>query len=151
MRRKTGDWGLKTGERGSSLVWTSLVMLLVVVPLVALLADGTRLYFVDVRLQNAADAACEDAAWSAIDRAIYRDTGELAFHPKSEIIATAVDTFNQVMQHDQAVMGLSANITIQPELAQMRVACSAIANMPLLFFSTSLTVQTISASKIRFQ
>jgi hypothetical protein len=138
-------------ERGSSLAWTALVMLFVVMPLVALLADGTRLYFIDVRLQNAADAACADAAWSAVDLAHYRDTGDITFKPVGEIVAIATDTFGMVMQPDQLIMGVTSSVRVVPEIGNMRVTCFARAEVPLFFIYASRTIETTSAARMRFQ
>jgi len=67
---------IKKSEQGSSMAWTAIFLAAVLMPLMLFVIDGSRLFYVRGRLQTAADAACEDAAWAAGDRPNYIDTGE---------------------------------------------------------------------------
>ena len=60
-------------EAGQSMAWAAVFLAFVLVPLLTLVVDGGRLFYVRLRLQTAVDAACEDAAWSAADRRAFRD------------------------------------------------------------------------------
>ena len=63
-------------EGGSSLAWTAVFLITVLLPLMLLIVDGARLLYIRGRLQTAADAACEAAAWEAGDRPEYINTGQ---------------------------------------------------------------------------
>ncbi len=60
------------------MAWTAVFLAFVVIPLMALVADGARMFYVRGRLQTATDAACEDAAWSAADRRVFHRLRGLA-------------------------------------------------------------------------
>ncbi|NUM44039.1 MAG: Tad domain-containing protein [Anaerolineales bacterium] len=140
-------------ERGSSMAWTAVFLAFVVIPLMALVADGARLFYVRGRLQTATDAACEDAAWSAADRRVFRETGKTTFDDDWYIIALAQNTFNQSLS-DQAVKQFSATVVISLDPASLLATCSSVANVPLmttlgLAFSP-VTIDAYSVSTIRF-
>lgn len=61
-------------ERGYSMAWWAVIFATVLVPLLALSIDITRLLYVRVRVQSAVDAACEAAA-STADIPAWREAG----------------------------------------------------------------------------
>lgn len=140
-------------EQGSSLAWTAIVMVFVVVPLMALMVDSARLFSVRARVQAATDAACEDAAWSAGDRREFRETGTTTFDDDWYIIAMAQNTFNHSLS-DQAVKQFSATVVITLDYGNTLATCSAVASVPLmttlgLAFSP-VTLDAYSVPAIRF-
>ena len=140
-------------EAGQSMAWAAVVMAFVVLPLLTLVVDGGRLYYVRLRLQTATDAACEDAAWSAADRRVFRDTGETTFQRNWYPVAMAQNTFHQTLG-EQAVADYSAVVVIRPDYFNARMNCQAYATVPLLtagglMFSPA-SISTTSISKIRF-
>lgn len=144
---------LDTLERGSSMAWTAVFLAFVVIPLMALVADGARMFYVRGRLQTATDAACEDAAWSAADRRMFRETGKTTFDDDWYIIALAQNTFNQSLS-DQAVKQFSATVIISLDPATLLATCSSVANVPLMttlgLAYSSVTIEAYSVSTIRF-
>lgn len=140
-------------EKGQSMAWTAVVMAFVVLPLLTLVVDGGRLYYVRLRLQTATDAACEDAAWSAADRRVFRDTGVTTFQYNWYPVAMAQNTFHQTLG-EQAVADYSAVVVIRPDYFNARMNCQGQATVSLLtagglMFSPA-SISTTSISKIRF-
>ncbi len=128
-------------------------MAFVVLPLLTLIVDGGRLYFVRQRLQTAVDAACEDAAWSAADRQAFRDSGVTTFQTNGFSIGLAQNTFQQTLG-EQAAANFSAGVTISPDYANARMNCLAQASVPLLtaggLLYSPAAISATSISKIRF-
>ncbi len=125
-----------------------------VLPLLTLVVDGGRLYFVRQRLQTAVDAACEDAAWSAADkRTIPGDSGVTTFQTTSTQIAAAQNTFYQTLG-ERSAANYSARVGINPDYANARMICLAQASVPLLtaggLLYSPAVITTTSISKIRF-
>ena len=84
---------LRKPEQGSSMAWTAVFLTTVLLPLMLLVIDGSRLLYIRGRLQTATDAACEDAAWVAGDRLKYIDTGQTQFGNDWYVIDVAQNTF----------------------------------------------------------
>lgn len=141
------------GRFFSSMAWTAVVLAVVVVPLLTLVVDGARLFYVRGRLQTAVDAACEDAAWSAADRRAYRDGGVTTFNKSGGALGSAVTTFNQTLG-DQVAKKFMASVSIQPIFNQARMECQAKASVPLVtaggLFWSPVSIEAQSSSIIRF-
>ncbi len=144
----------RRSEQGSAMAWAALALAFLVVPLMTLLVDGGRLLTVRNRLQTATDAACEDAAWSAADYAVFRDSGIITFEHNWYWIGRAQDTFNQTLG-DQSAIQYTADVDIQPDFNAAYMNCSATARMPLLMgggiVGSPVTLRAVSSSKIRFR
>jgi hypothetical protein len=141
----------RESERGQGLLaWTAVLLFFVVVPLIALVGDGARIYFVRNRLQTALDAACQDGAWSAADRAHFRETGAATFLPESQVVAIARSTFYTILVELDA-SGYSAEIAVQPNYADLIVSCQGQAQVPLMILDRSVAVEAVTASSIRFR
>jgi len=140
-------------ERGSSMAWAAIFLAFVVVPLLALVADGARMFYMRGRLQTATDAACEDAAWSAADRRAFRDSGITTLENDASVIAQAQNTFTQTLS-DQAAKQFSASTVISLDYGSGRVSCYAIASVPLIttlgLAYSPVTIEAYSVSAIRF-
>ena len=140
-------------EIGQSMAWTAVVLAVIVLPLLTLVVDGGRLYFVRARLQTAVDAACEDAAWSAADKRTFRDSGVTTFQTTWNQIAAAQDTFYQTLG-ERSAADYAASVAISPDYANARMTCQAQASVPLLtaggLLYSPVVIATTSISKIRF-
>ncbi len=144
--------GVSPGEKGQALLaWTAVLLFFVLVPLTALVGDGSRLFFVRNRLQTALDAGCEDAAWSAADRELFRETGQRTFIPESEVVAIAHSTFNDTLA-ERGTLNYSATMTsVQVDYVNLVVRCEGIATVPLLISNYSVNIQAVTASTMRFR
>jgi len=133
------------------MVWTALFLAAVVLPLLSLVIDGTRLFYVRGRLQTAVDAACEDAAWSGADYRAFRDTGATKFIPNLEsVLAQALGTFDNTLG-DRSQINFTASVSIIPNHAAVSMHCSAVAAVPLtIALGAPVNIQTQAVSAIRF-
>jgi len=135
------------------MAWTALVLSILLIPLLGLVVDGARLFYVRGRLQTAVDAACEDAAWSAADRREYRDAGVTTFQTSGGALAAAQATFNQTLG-DRAAKNFTATVSIRPDYTNARMQCQAYAQVPLVtaggLLWSPVTIPAGSIAKIRF-
>jgi len=138
-------------ERGSSTAWTAIFLAFVLVPMLALVIDGSRLFYVRGRLQTAADAACEDAAWSGADYRTFRNTGQNRFVTNmGAVIGQAQSTFINTLG-DRSGINFSAGVAITPDYARMTVFCSANASVPLaVMLGSTVSVRAQAMSAARF-
>ena len=132
-------------ERGSSLAWTAIFLAAVVLPLVMLIAEGSRWFLIRGRLQTATDAACEDAAWSSADVRAFRSGGKVAFTNLSATLAAAQDTFLRTLG-DQDRMGYSATLTIVPDPGTAVMNCMGTAAVRLSFPASRAMQVVVQAS-----
>src|SRR5512133_1253329 len=106
-------------QRGSSSAWTAIFLAFVMLPMLTLVIDGSRLFYVRGRLQTAADAACEDAAWSGADYRAFRDTGATQFVPNlGGVLAQAHGTFDNTLG-DRSRVNFTAAVSIVPDLTHV--------------------------------
>ncbi|MDR7615607.1 MAG: pilus assembly protein TadG-related protein [Armatimonadota bacterium] len=80
-------------ERGNSLVLWALFMAIVVLPLMLVAIEGTRLLFIRGEVQKSADAAAEAAA-RQLDVWRFEWTGVPVFRPGADAEAWAVAAWN---------------------------------------------------------
>ncbi len=90
-------------ERGSSLAWTAVFLSAVVLPLMLLVGDGVRLYYVRARLAQAADAACTDLSWSVGDRTAWQALRDDRYLANWYLVGRAQNTFYRMLAEQQAV------------------------------------------------
>ena len=140
-----------TRERGSSLAWVAIFLAAVVIPLLALVIDGSRLFYVRGRLQTAIDAACEDAAWSGADYRVFRDSGQTRFVPDmAPVIGQAQRTFSSSLG-DRSSVNFSASAAIVPDFARVLVRCNAAASVPLaVMLGAAVNIRAQAVSAVRF-
>ena len=136
-------------ERGRSMAWTAILFMTVLVPLLMLVVDGSRLYRVRTRLQTAVDAGCEDAAWSAADRNRFMETGEVTFTHNWQVWSVAHTTFQNTLA-DQGLKQYAAVMHVFPDRNRALVACDAYARVPLLIAGGTRQVTASTVSQIRF-
>jgi hypothetical protein len=139
------------GERGSSLAWVAIFLTVVVIPLLALVIDGSRLFYVRGRLQTATDAACEDAAWSGADYRVFRDTGQTRFVPEmAPVIGRAQRIFSSTLG-DRSSVNFTASASIVPDFVRVLVRCNASASVPLsVMLGAPVNIRTQAVSAVRF-
>ena len=149
--RKTWHLTHGTSERGSSLAWTAIFLAAVVLPLMTLVFDGARLFYVRGRLQTATDAACEDAAWSGADYRAFRDSGETRFLPDlGGVLAGARSTFDGTLG-DRSRVNFSASVAITPDFNQVVMRCNSLASVPLAVgLGSPVQIRSQAVSAIRF-
>ena len=139
----------KDAESGQSLVLTALIFAFVVIPLFILVIDGTRLWRIRNRLQTATDAACEDAAISAVDIHRFQQSGNATFQSGFHIWNIAQSTFQDTLS-EQGQMSYSAGIQIFPDYAVPNISCTSSALVPLMIWPGSVSLSSEAISEIRF-
>ncbi len=145
---------IRNSEQGSSMAWTAIFLTTILMPLMLLVIDGSRLLYVRGRLQTAVDAACEDAAWAAGDRTHYLQTGQTRLGNNWYVIGVAQNTFTRTLG-ESAWMDFAPLLSISADAAQNRLQCSAVARVPVLFNAAGLsplvTVRASATTSIRFR
>ena len=141
-------------ERGSSMAWTAVFLITVLLPLMLLVVDGSRLLFIRGRLQTATDAACEGAAWAAGDRPIYQDTGSTQFGNEGHAAEVAQNTFTSTLKEGER-MAYSSQLSITFDHSSNLVLCSSVALVPVLFSAVGVAPQveipSMASAAIRFR
>ena len=141
-------------ERGSSMAWTAVFLMTVLMPLMLLIVDGSRLLYIRGRLQTASDAACEAAAWFAGDRPYYQDTGSTRIENEGNAIAMAQNTFTSTLLESKR-MSFSAQLSVTIDHPSNQILCFAVAQVPILFNAVGVAPQVDvpaeTLSTIRFR
>ena len=132
----------KRREGGSSLAWTAVFLITVLLPLMLLVIDGARLLYIRGRLQTAADAACEAAAWEAGDRIAYIDTGQTRLANDGYVVEVAQNTFASTLD-ERSRMAFSAGLAVILDGASHQILCSASAQVPILFSAVGVAPQVV--------
>lgn len=138
-----------SSERGAAMAWTAVLFAFVLVPLMILTLDGTRLFYIRTHLQTATDAACEDAAWSGADVAAYQQTGVAQLRTDWYPLAVAQTTFANVTS-DANLTQYSPVVHVLMDAPSLSAQCTAWASVPLLVGTGTVTLQAASVSSIRF-
>lgn len=137
-------------ERGSSLAWAAVFMAVVVLPLMLLVGDGTRLYYVRSRIAQAADAACTDVSWSVGDRMTWQRLRDDRYLANWYLVGRAQNTFYQMLAEKRTVKYVpSLSLTLDWDNA--RVECRAQARVRLnMIPNQEVTVRSTAYAKMRF-
>jgi hypothetical protein len=122
----------RKAESGSSLAWAAIFLTALLLPLLLLVVDGSRLLDIRGRLQTATDAACEDAAWLVGDRRGYQESGQTLFAGLQDAYTQAQGTFFTTLG-EQDSMVFSAGLQLSFDEANHQVLCSAQAIVPVFF------------------
>ena len=140
----------RRSERGSSTAWAAIFMALVVLPLMSLAIDGTRLLYLRTRLQTAVDAACSDVSWSTGDRAAWQAAAEDRFVQNWGLIGRAQNTFVRTLaESNRMEYAPSVELTLNSD-ANFAV-CQAQALVPLLTIpDQQVIVHANAVSGLRF-
>ncbi len=137
-------------ERGSSLAWTAVFLAMVVLPLMILIGDGTRLYYVRSHLAQATDAACEDASWSVSDRLIWQRIKDDRYTANWYLVGRAQNTFYQMLA-EKAVVKYYPTLSVQLDWENGRAACFGYARVPLTITAgKEVTVRVAVDARMRF-
>lgn len=137
-------------ERGSSLAWAAVFFGVVVMPLMLLVGDGARLYYVRSRLAQATDAACEDVSWSISDRVTWQRIRDDRYLQNWYLVGMAQNTFYQMLEEKSAVK-YYPSLSLRLDWENGRAECRAQARVPLsLFARQEITVRAAAASRMRF-
>jgi Flp pilus assembly protein TadG len=141
----------RRSEQGSILAWVAMFLLLAFLPLLGLVMDGTILYLVRNKAQTAIDAACEHAAWEAIDREAYQITGQIVYRSNHDISLAANTTFTQGMSGKPLVLMAWQPVQTMIDTANHRVVCQANVAALNLFILAPTPIRSFAASAIRFR
>lgn len=137
-------------ERGSSLAWTAVLLSVMVLPLMLLIGDGTRLYYVRSRLAQAADAACADVSWSVSDRLTWQRIKDDRYYKDWYLVARGQNTFYQMLTEKKGVK-YYPTLSIRPDWENGRVACYGQARVPLTMLAgREITIRVGIGSRMRF-
>jgi uncharacterized membrane protein len=135
-------------EKGYSMGWYAMVFAFVLLPLMSLAVDITRLLYVRNDLQTSVDAACE-AAGLAADTAIFNRTGEQRIHPG--LAASYASQAFQASAVEAGLMEYSATLTAVSILSPTEVGCVAHASVKTFIRITpALNVEVRTQAKMRF-
>lgn len=139
----------RRSEQGSSSAWAAVFLGLIVMPLMMLIGDGARLYYVRARLTTAAEVACEDAAWVGTDRTIWQTSAEDTFRGAG----SAYDTF-YAMLTERSRLRYTPSLSIALDPDNNRVICDAQAEVPLVVMGSvsprPVIVRVRAVSQMRF-
>jgi uncharacterized membrane protein len=145
---------IKRAEQGSSLAWTAVFLVTVMMPLMLFVIDGSRLFYIRGRLQTATDAACEDAAWAAGDRLTYINTGQTRFGNDWYVVEVAQATFLSTL-HERTRLAFTPQLRVALDYANNQILCSATANVPVFFnvagVAPQVNIPTTTITGIRFR
>ncbi|MEW6287375.1 MAG: pilus assembly protein TadG-related protein [Chloroflexota bacterium] len=136
-------------ERGSSLAWTAIFLAVVILPLMTLIGDGVRLYYVRSRIFQAADAACEDVSWSVASRTAWQWMKDDRYDSNWKLVKQAQTTFSQMLAETGAVK-YTPSITLSLDIENARAECQAQARVPLMTMPQEVTIRVTAYSKMRF-
>jgi hypothetical protein len=142
--------GFHERERGSSLAWAAVFLSVVVLPLMLLLGDGTRLYYVRSRIAQAADAACTDVSWSVGDRQTWQRLRDDRYAANWYLVGRAQNTFYQMLAEKTAVKYVPS-LSLNLDWDNAGVECRAQARVRLTMIpNQEVTVRATIYSKMRF-
>jgi len=135
-------------EGGYSMAWWAVIFAFVLLPLMSLAIDITRLLFVRTDLQTSVDAACEAAALAG-DARVFNATGQ----PRIDLALGsryAAQAFG-ASAAEAGIVGYSAALTGLALISPTEVACAARAVVtPLIPYSPGLEVRVQAQARMRF-
>ena len=141
----------KTRESGQALIWTAVVFLFLLVPLLVLVVDGLQFWRIRNQLQVAADAACEEAAYVGADRRAYRENGVQQFGDTGTARTDAISTFYATLFNADALQ-YGPTFSIAFDNGVPGAICNARADVaPMISaFASAITIAVEAESEIRF-
>ncbi len=140
---------MRRWERGSSLAWTAALLTSVLVPLLLLAGDGSRLFMVYTRLGAATDLACAELGYLLANRQAFLTAGPSSAHMVAKPWAQyAAANFAQSMS------GLNVPVTAHNfdfRISGNTVHCTGRVTFPLLLLAgQTVTLTQVGANKVRF-
>ncbi len=137
-------------ERGSSLAWAAVFLSVVVLPLMLLVGDGVRLYYVRSRIAQAADAACTDVSWSVGDRLTWQRLRDDRYAANWYLVGRAQNTFYQMLAEKSTVQYVPS-LTLTLDWDNARAECRAQARVRLTMIpNQEVTIRTAAYARMRF-
>ena len=140
---------IRRGERGSTLAWTAALLASVLVPLMMLAGDGSRLFMVYTRLAAATDLACADTGYMLTDRQTFLNSGPAGTRMVTKTWAqqAAGDFVNSLSALHIPISASNFNY----QLNGNSIRCTGTATFPLLMNpGQSITMSHVSVDKVRF-
>jgi hypothetical protein len=131
---------IRRPEQGSSMAWTAVLLITVLLPLMLLVIDGSRVFYIRARLQTATDAACEDAAWAAGDRLEYINSGQTRLGNGWYVLEVAQNTFISTL-NERSRMAITPELQVTLDEPNLQILCSANAQVPVLISAAGVTPQ----------
>ena len=122
------------------MAWTAVFLITVLLPLMLLVIDGSRVFYIRGRLQTATDAACEDAAWAAGDRPEYIDSGQTRLGNDGYVVEVAQNTFISTL-NERTRMAFTPELQVTLDDTNLQILCSANAQVPVLISAAGVTPQ----------
>jgi len=137
-------------ERGSSLAWAAVFLAVVVLPLMLLVGDGARLWYVRTRIAQAADAACTDVSWSVGDRLTWQRLRDDRYLADWYLVGRAQNTFYQMLA-EKGTVGYVPSLALTLDWENARVQCRAQARVRLMMLANQeATIRSTIYAKLRF-
>lgn len=143
-------WWLRA-ERGSSLAWTAAFLGVVLIPLMLLVGDGARLYYVRSRLSQATDAACEEFSWLASDRLAWQVSQDAGYATSNSaaLLGQAQKTFAKFAEGTR--VPYTSSLALTPYWDTGQVMCQGQAQARLLLLpGQEVTIRVTAYSRMRF-
>jgi len=138
---------IRRGERGSTLAWTAALLASVLVPLMMLAGDGSRLFMVYTRLAAATDLACAETGYMLTDRQSFMNRGLTRMVAKFWAQQAARDFVNSLSALHIPISASNFNY----QLNGNSIRCTGTATFPLLLVpGQSITMTHVSVDKVRF-
>lgn len=137
-------------EQGSSLAWAAVFLAVVVLPLMLLVGDGARLWYVRTRIAQAADAACTDVSWSVGDRLTWQRLRDDRYLADWYLVGRAQNTFYQMLA-EKGTVEYVPSLALTLDWENARVQCLAQARVRLnLVPNQEVTIRSTIYAKMRF-
>jgi len=138
---------IRRGERGSTLAWTAALLASVLVPLMMLAGDGSRLFMVYTRLAAATDLACAETGYMLTDRQTFMNRGRTRMVAKFWAQQAARNFVNSLSALHIPISASNFNY----QLNGNSIRCTGTATFPLLLVpGQSITMTHVSVDKVRF-
>ena len=135
-------------EDGYSIAWYAALFAFVLLPLMSLAIDVSRLLFVRTDLQTSVDAACEAAALAA-DAPYFNRTGEQRIEPGRAAQYAAQAFYTSATE--AGLVGYQPRLTTVSVVQPTQVVCVAEANVaPFILLVPDLRVEVAAQSVMRF-
>lgn len=140
----------RKSERASSTAWAAVLLAAVLMPIMLLVGDGARLWYVRSRIAQAADAACADVSWSVSDRQTWQALRDDRYAANWYLIGRAQNTFYQMLAEKTTVKYVPS-LTITLDWENGRAECRAQARVRLsMLANQEMTVRAASGAWMRF-
>ncbi|RCK72756.1 MAG: hypothetical protein ANABAC_1290 [Anaerolineae bacterium] len=140
---------MKRWERGSTFAWTAVLLASVLVPLLMLAGDGSRIFIIYTRLGAATDLACAELGYMLANRQGFLTGGTGAANMIPKGWAQAAEA-NFAQSLGELHIPISAS-GFSFQLNGNAVQCTGRVTFPLLLLpGQEVTLTHVSADEVRF-